>query len=197
MNDFQINGPDANPATAMNFVVASGYTNYTLNWNSGTDSRRYEVSYRFNYSEVRGVDTTDKSFTRSMGTFATTNADGGEEMSATIGGEDFFQGISNLVEEDPTVTKRIFTGIDFLFAVAGEDFNTYLELSEPISGIVEDRPTFTNIQNGYGLFSSRYFKQVTGKKLGDLSLNELLNGEYTGGLLFCSIFNAGPPYGCD
>lgn len=197
VNDFAINGPDQNPATAINFIVGSAFVNYTLDWTSSHDSRRFEVKYRFNYSEVRGTDTTHLSFTRAMGTVTTTTSNGGEEMSATIGGPDFYQSIANLIPEDPTVTKRIFRGIDFLFAVAGEDFNTYLALSEPISGIVEDRPAFTNVENGYGLFSSRYFKQVIGKKLGDLSLNELLNGEYTGGMLWCAAQSSGPPYGCD
>jgi hypothetical protein len=69
--------------------------------------------------------------------------------------------------------------------VAGDEFHTYLQLADPVSGIVEDRPDFTNITNGYGLFGSRYFKSVNGKQLNIESVEELVQGQYTQGLNFC------------
>ena len=40
--------------------------------------------------------------------------------------------------------------------VGSEDLNTYIKVNEPITGIVQKRPQFTNINNGIGIFSSRY-----------------------------------------
>ena len=198
VNDFVIDGPDANPATAINLIVAGNYATFELGWTSRPDGRRYEARYRFRYAEVENDgDTIQNSFTRFMGSRTTNTTAGNEYMTATIGGEDFYQGIANLIPDNPNVVKRIFYGVDLLFAVAGDDLHTYLQLSDPITGIVEERPTFTNVTNGYGLFASRYFKQVVNKKLSDNSLNELLNGTYTAGMLWCSDQSVGPPYGCD
>ena len=37
-----------------------------------------------------------------------------------------------------------------------EDLYTYMAVNEPFEGIVQERPVFTNINNGIGLFSCRY-----------------------------------------
>jgi len=42
--------------------------------------------------------------------------------------------------------------------VGSEDLETYINVNKPITGIVQERPQFTNINNGIGLFSSRFKK---------------------------------------
>jgi hypothetical protein len=37
--------------------------------------------------------------------------------------------------------------------------NTYMEVTEPSLSLVQERPPFTNIVNGIGLFSSRFSKK--------------------------------------
>ena len=44
--------------------------------------------------------------------------------------------------------------------VGTEDLNTYIQVNEPLSTINQQRPQFTNIQNGLGLFSSRFTYSV-------------------------------------
>ena len=201
VNNFSIQSADANPNITINLKVSNGYADWELNWSTGRYGKRYETYYRFNYGEVRGVgDTTWVSITRLMGvnTAAGDITDNvNESMNASLVGEDFFRGIGNLVVEDPTVIKRVYKGIDFLFEVAGEDFHTYLTLANPTTGIVEERPDFTNVTNGYGLFSSRYSKQVIGKRLSNDSVDELVNGQYTGTLRFCSPYTFTPGLGCN
>ena len=198
VNDFSVNTADANPATKIGLKLSSGYTNWELNWTTGPDGRRYETYYRFNYAEVRGTDTTFLSFTRLMGTRVSSGTSGSEPMSATILGENFFIGVANLVQPDPTVDKRIFYDLDLIWQVASDEFHTYLTLQEPLTGIVEERPDYTNLTNGYGLVASRFRKQVTGKRLSDESLLELVQGQYTGNLQFCSFYSSpGSPAGCN
>jgi hypothetical protein len=202
VNDFQVQSADASPNVGINFVNNNGYIDYELNWTTGIDGKRTEVSYRFNYDEVRGSDTVRKSVTRRIGKVIAANPDAGNEsQSLLIGGEAFFSGLAAAIPYDPGVDKRIFTGIDFLFTVANEDFNTFLSLSEPVSGIIEDRPAWSNIAEAYGIWGSRFTKK-TGKrlvlkKLNDATTNELMNGPYTADRRFCSGFHAGPPYGCN
>ena len=40
--------------------------------------------------------------------------------------------------------------------VGTTDLETYINVNQPITGIVQERPQFSNINNGTGIFSSRY-----------------------------------------
>ena len=42
------------------------------------------------------------------------------------------------------------------YSVGSEDLYTYMSVNEPFEGIVQERPVFSNINNGVGLFSSRF-----------------------------------------
>lgn len=198
VNDFSIFATTQALTTPVSMMsTIAGYGSYPVRWTSNKDGKRYSVQYRFNYTEMRGTEATEKSITQLVGSRVATNSNGQEPMILNIEGEQFYSSIASAIQNDPTVTKRIFTGIDLLFSVANDEFHTFLSLSEPVSGIVEDRPSYSNIEGGYGVFGSRFTKAVTGKILNDASLNELINGQYTGPLRFCSSFNVGPPYGCD
>jgi hypothetical protein len=69
---------------------------------------------------------------------------------------------------------------------AGEDLYTFMQINEPSSGLIQEKPAFTNVANGIGLFSSRYTKRVIGKVLGKDSQKELCTGPLTYDLQFCS-----------
>jgi hypothetical protein len=198
VNDFSIFSVVQSPLNEVNLVSSvTGYGAYEVKWTSNRDGKRYSVSYRFNYTEVRGTDSVYKSVTQAVGSRVTANSQSPEQLSVIIDGQLFYSTLATVIPADPTVDKRIFTGLDFLISVANDEFHTFLTLSEPVSGIVEERPPYSNVENAFGVFASRYNKDVIGKKLNPASLNELINGPYTGALRFCSAFNSGPPYGCD
>ena len=56
-----------------------------------------------------------------------------------------------------------------------QDLKTYIDVNEPITGIVQERPQFTNINNGIGLFSSRYTREYVNLPLSPESLDYLIN----------------------
>lgn len=193
VNDFGIQSVDASYNVEMNLMSTNGqaYGFYELNWDAGIDGKRYEASWQFNYDEVRNGVAEAKSVSRKLTRQTSTNTlSTADEFTVLINGEDFFNAIASDVPVDPAVEKRVFTGIDFIWTVANDDFDTFLTLTEPISGIVEDRPAWSNIENGYGIFASRFTKKVgqyrVGKKLNPNSLNELVNGNLTGNRMFCN-----------
>ena len=77
----------------------------------------------------------------------------------------------NLIKDDTKV--RYFNSIDLVMTVGSEDLNTYIKVNKPITGIVQERPQFTNINNGIGLFSSRYTKVRYGFPLTSSSIDFL------------------------
>lgn len=185
VDKFNVQGPDQDLSIDMNLKNSLGYQDWIFNWTSGVDGKRYEASYRFNYREVRGTDTTEvKSITRAMGRVVSSNTGGTEAMERILEAESFYSTVASGIPTDPTVTSRIFVGIDLVIDVANDEFHTFLSLTEPISGIVQDRPSYSNVVNGIGLFGSRFQRQIIGKQLGGSSLVELADGTYTAQLGF-------------
>ncbi|MBK7288572.1 MAG: hypothetical protein IPI95_16735 [Flavobacteriales bacterium] len=164
------------------------YANQTIKWTSSVNGKRYEISYRFNWDDVVGTDTIPRSFTRSIGTYVANGTGGGENMEAPFQGESFFETVGQLTGDNPAATSRIYRGVDIIWAVAGPDLHLYLQLNSPISGLVEDRPSYTNVANGFGLFTTRRFREIHKAYLGSTTVPELLEGQYTVGLGFVYVY---------
>lgn len=155
----------------------------TIEWYSTKNARLYELTIRFHYSEITGSVTVAKFFDWKQPTKLSTNLDGLEKMSLEIPGESFYQFIAANISVDESV-KRIAGCLDFMFMLGGDDLNTYIEVSRPSNTIVQEKPAFTNIANGVGIFSCRYDKNIFGKELSDRSIDSLSCGQYTKDLRF-------------
>ena len=57
--------------------------------------------------------------------------------------------------------------------VGSENLKTYRVINEEITGIVQERPQFTNINNGIGLFSSRFTKTRKGFSIANRTIDYL------------------------
>ena len=92
----------------------------------------------------------------------------------SLSGEDFFYKFlsNNLSEINGT---REFIKIDIVMTLGTSELKTYIAVNEPMSGIVQQRPVFTNINNGIGLFSSRYTKVYPNLYLSSDSKDYIIN----------------------
>ena len=87
---------------------------------------------------------------------------------------------------EQAVLKRKIKAVDFVLSTGNEDLNTYMEVNEPATGVVTERPSFTNISGGgIGLFGSKYQIVITGN-LTDGSVLELCKSQLTSGFKFCT-----------
>ena len=50
---------------------------------------------------------------------------------------------------------RYADSLQFQINVAADDMTTYLNVNQPSNTVAQERPQYTNIENGLGLFSSR------------------------------------------
>lgn len=203
-NDFTINSIDSDTsgfASRVGLVNTSGdYINYEFNWIGNRDNKRFVVTCRFRFDEVTGTDTVTREYNSVLGTRIAANSSAFEDLFVTLNGQGFFSGLAGFIKRDAAwtnVNKRIFRGMDFLVSVANDDFNTYLTLTEPVSGIIEDRPTYSNIDGALGVWGSRFTKNIIGKRLNGNTLEELTNGAFTGDLRFCSALDPGGAYSCN
>lgn len=161
------------------------------------DGKRYQLSMIFYYNETTNDNVTVlKSFEWQFVPEKTLNTNGGETKLIDIIGKQFFVQVKGRVKNDSNVKYRTAVSVSFILTVAADDFNTYLEVNEPSTGIVQTKPEFTNIQNGIGIFSSRHKVARIGKLLSSATIKELSSpgikdittgkvDNYTFGLKFC------------
>ena len=182
------------------FFRNNEYRNFKLKWESSSYARLYKPFLRFYYYE-KNIDTGELEFKyieKSFPQILTINAQAGLDMEISITGESFYYFIKNTLEENTNLlrinAKELEDGltdyefwkggIDFRFLVGGETISQYIEINNLPDVVFQDPPTYTNIENGIGIFSSRLNASMTGKYLDFNSLRHLSNSDLTEDLGF-------------
>ncbi len=130
-----------------------------------------------------------------IGTLNAPDDGGGDVLQKEVNGERFFTTLATKLEADPFVTRvlgvwdeevQIARVLDFELTVANDELSTYLEINSPITGVIQERPEYTNINGGLGLFASRSTQGVYGIGCTTASLEYLIEGPSTYELNFCT-----------
>ncbi|MBP7496245.1 MAG: DUF4249 family protein [Bacteroidales bacterium] len=179
INDFFI----TKPVTKVSFVGQ-----IESEWYSAKNGRTYQVSIRFYFDEIdkKTLVFTPRYIDWSLSTHTVSSLNGNTKMTALIPREGFYMNVASQLEVNKKIARKPGK-IHFIVWVASDDYNTYLEMSKPSNTIVQEKPIFTNIDNGIGIFSCRY------NKVRELTLSRydsLVNGRYTKKLGF---FEPGMP----
>jgi len=197
VNDFRYEKPYVPPVPppplvyqlpSLSFIGTSAIE---LEWKSAKNGVRYQANMIFYYQEISVNDTVVKQMNWNLGTVKSTNLNGGETLKIEINKESFFVRLKDNIPYNPDVRRKTLY-LDFSIAVAGNEFNTYMEVNEPSSSLIQEKPEYTNISNGIGIFCSRYVKDKVSStdprpirfKLNPQSITELKTGAYTNQLGF-------------
>ena len=119
-------------------------------------------------------------------------------MQIQIEGQSFYYFVKNSIEESNQVirinAKELedgfsspeywIGGVDFIFVLGGSEISQYIEINNLPGLLFQEPPTYTNIINGVGVFSSRLNDSYVGKVLSDDALLFLSEGELTSELNF-------------
>lgn len=134
------------------------YLTQLINVTTGKDVGRVDVTLVFNYIEyyTNGDDSVAMSVRMPLGEVVAPTPLGNEVLEWTLEGENFFKNITNAVPvATPSINYREVDYIDIEFNVAGTELSTYMTVTAPSTSVNQDRPGYTNITNGLGIFSSR------------------------------------------
>lgn len=93
-----------------------------------------------------------------------------------LNASNFYAILESRIPQDPTVL-RFMKRINLEAVVGGTDMRTYVEVNRPSPGIAQEKPPFTNVTNGVGLFTSRNSKfsttgGIVNPQIRDFQLNE-------------------------
>jgi hypothetical protein len=185
VNDFGYAPPNVFECS---FVDNKGYKDQAVQWSSAVNAKMYDLVLRFNFQEINTTtsDTVVKFIDMPLlNKYQVSSTAGGEKITVTIDGENFFLNIQDAIDPLPSnYIRKMLGNLEFRFSVAGEDLTRYIQFNLPSTSLNEVRPEYTNIENGFGVFSTRYNKSFTNLGLNLLSINELKTGGITGDLNF-------------
>ena len=136
-----------------------------IEWQPSTNGVIYQLDIVINY--IENNDTINLSWSQPLVEYTSGN------MSLKIKGDQFFQFLTtNLTNNTP----KQFLNLDLAMTVGSDDLKTYINVNKPFSGIVQERPVFSNINNGVGLFSSRFtYDDIKGIELTNGTINYMIN----------------------
>jgi hypothetical protein len=155
------------PAGTFSALNLTGTTSMHFIWKSGTNGIRYNFKIRFHYKEEFLFDTTqvsDHFVDWEIGDFNALTASGNENMTVNVVKDNFLRMIAQKIPANGYV-RRISGNLDFIFLGAAQDFATYIDVTDANNNTSAAIPPFSNIRNGYGLFSSRTTTVLPGYSL--------------------------------
>ena len=159
-----------------------------LEWNGSPRARIYQVIARFQYRErdINGVITNKVTPDWQLGSVKTTDATATNVQRIEFDPNDFYKYLRTVISNDPNVLARESDSTSFQFVIyaGGEELNTYMEVNAPSTSLVQEKPLYTNINNGIGLFSSRFQRYSNRFILTNFTKDTLAKGQYSCNLQF-------------
>ncbi len=145
------------PVNRIAFSDSPNSVDGKIEWYSTKKGKRYEVSLRFNYLEhLPGTtDTLLKSFDWFLGVVNSKTDEGGESLLETYYGPTFYNLLESEVEPIPNI-ERWVEDVDINIACGSQVLDTYIDINAGNGSILDEVPSYSNIEGGFGLFASRY-----------------------------------------
>jgi|GEM_PF-309744 len=109
----------------------------------------------------------------------------GSSQTADLDGTSFYQFLSSRLDVDPNINRQMIN-ISLRITSYGSEIGAYLDIINANAGITsaQEVPVFTNVEDGFGLFSSINETVAQGVSLTNASLEELYDGDITDALNF-------------
>ena len=155
-----------------------------VGWGTAPSGKVYNLVIRIRYHENNVPKYIDWNFgnMNSVDTMGAIN-NTGDDMFQYFQGDAFYQFLGNQLSPMPA-NSRTFDSLDFIWNIGTLDLYTYIEVTTPSIGIVQEKPQFTDLNGGIGIFTSRATFTIPRCTLNYNSLDTLAFGIYTSGLGF-------------
>jgi hypothetical protein len=163
ISDFTITKPfSGTNSSSFIFTPPNENTRLFIEWMSSKNARMYQLVVRLNYEDytsTNGIkDTVEHHLDWVFPVHTTSNSNGGETMGNDFSRIEYLDYIGHHLTDYAELESRRAINIDLLIVAGGQELNTFIEVNKPSGGLVQEKPIYSNINNGYGLFSSRYYK---------------------------------------
>jgi len=175
--------------------VAFGYVpNYPFNvvWTSAKNARLYQVILRLNYTDSTLTGNIARTIEYTLPVKRMDKIDFATTVTQEMKGRDFYQYLGGALTGYSGLVKRVAGKVDLLLVAGSDELSTFIDVNKPSTGIIQERPEYTNINNGLGLFSSRLNRAPASRFLDNTSWDSLACGQYTKHLKFVNAIGTHP-----
>ncbi len=150
------------PANRVSFPTNPLLPNPSVGWLSAKNAKRYEVTMTFHYKQLLAgsIDTTFHSISWYVGSRVSDGLDGGEDLEITYAGSNFFTLLENQLEPIPFV-QRWAGLVDVKIAAGSQVLETYININNSSSSLLEEVPSYSNLEGAIGIFAARHNTQKT------------------------------------
>lgn len=179
VDNITFSNPSPSPLVqTVSWVDNNGPTPIPVKWVTGNDAKVFELVIRFIYAQRKISDlTADTNFIEMrLPKVKVNNTVAGQNLGITVTGDEFFNFLKTKLGAPPADYYRVAHEIDFVITSGAEEFSTYLDVINASPGISQTTPVYSNISNGFGVFSSRTAQTLT-KGLNSLTKDYLACNE--------------------
>lgn len=169
-----------------NFNVGGPYGT-DITWNQAENGRVYRATVDMHYVEFprnNKADSTRHVYTYYLPYETGDNLNGDGYITKSVNSFQFFGGLAAVIDPPTGNVIRIARRVELKVTAGGDDLATHINVSQPQTGILQDPPFFTNVENGAGIFSSINTQAKDDMKLSTFSLDSLVFSQQTCGLKF-------------
>jgi hypothetical protein len=159
IDNFSVNKPASNTVS----FVSTNRTSVEMK--SPPNAKVFDAKFIFFFREFNidnPSDTLEKQVTWNLGTLKSERITGGEDIFFQYIPHTFFSILNQRIPKDPMVKRlhgRFVNGrrqdIQLVITAGAFELSTYIDANKPSSSVIQDKPVYTNINNGIGIFSSK------------------------------------------
>ena len=157
--------------TGSNPTPQNAYIDYStltatqkIKFNSIANAKLYNVVLRFHYIDSLLTGTTNAgSVDYQFSELKSTTLVGGEALEVSFLANDFYTNLGNEMAKKITsnIKNRRSHYLEYIIKAGAESLNTFLLVNQPSNTIAQDKPNYTNINGGIGIFSSSSRSMIT------------------------------------
>jgi hypothetical protein len=157
---------------------------YTISWITIPNGDIYQLTMRFFYTETNGANSTLKYVDWVFSPQTTIDNLGGIFLNYKYSGTDFLHLLHSLIPPATAGISRTGDSLQVIFTTGSQDFLTYFNLSQPPLGINQDKPFYSDVKNGIGIFTARHTQYIYNRKLSFIDNDSIETESITSNLGF-------------
>lgn len=177
---------DSPPGTGTKRSAYVDYSNLTqskdINFKSVANAKLYNVVMRFHYIDsLIGGGAVRNFVDYNFSTQKSPSLAAGDAMSVSFHVSDFYTNLANEIPKKSagiSIKHRTSHYIEYIITAGTDDLNTFLQVNQPSNSIAQDKPYYTNIKGGVGIFASSS-RSIISKDLLDDFINEISDNPTT------------------
>lgn len=182
VNGLVIKNPNNFSTTTANLNPISK-KGYDVRWKPANNAVVYQLVITFKWTDIN-INTNVQTPDSLIWTFASIERTGSGDITYNLPQNSFYQFVKENVQPKAS-TKRKIGRISFKIFAGTDELNQYININKPSTGLIQEKPLYTNIENGLGIFSARAHFIRNDVELTKTPTRDTLRlGQYTGNLGF-------------